>query len=86
VRAKKPAVAKTGPTAAGRIIVETKPPSRGKVAVTIDGKDRGTAPLKLKIDPGVHEIKTVQGTDYPQMRMVRVKPGGLARVVVPLAK
>jgi hypothetical protein len=82
----RPAATTLPPTTEGRIVVETKPASRGKVTVWVDGKDRGTAPLKLKIKPGVHEIQTVQGTGYPELRMVRVQPGGLARVVVPLAK
>ncbi len=83
---RRPKSKKPAPTTAGRIVVETKPASRGKVTVKVDGKARGTAPLKLKIDPGVHEIQTLQGSGYPELRMVRVEPGGLARVVVPLAK
>lgn len=74
------------PTTEGRIVVETRPASRGKVTVKVDGKERGTAPLSVKIKPGVHEIQTLQGAGYPELRMVRVEPGGLARVVVPLAK
>ena len=69
----------------GHIVVETRPASKGQVAVQVDGTPRGSAPLRLGVPPGVHEVQTTYADGYPEMRMVRVESGGTARIVVPIA-
>jgi hypothetical protein len=65
----------------GTLVVESRPKTAGKIRVFIDKKYLGTAPLRVQVSPGLHEVKTVGGAGYPEIRMVRVSPGAVASVV-----
>jgi len=70
---------KPPPASAGTLVINKQPGVNEPVKVFIDGKSSGTAPLKLKLKPGLHEIKFVVG-NASSLRMVMVAKGITKRV------
>ncbi len=69
--AKKPASVES---AGGALSISLPPYATGKVKVLVDGKPRGTVPLKVTLSVGIHELTFI--TDGKRsIRMVSIKEG-----------
>ena len=62
------------PESTGTLAVTVPAGAAGPIDVSVDGKKRGKAPLKLKLTPGLHEVVFSSGGKRT-MRMVSVKEG-----------
>jgi len=65
--------------------VRTRPATSGQVRVALDGADRGTAPLTLRVEAGLREVTTQEAGGYPEVRLLRVEPGGRSEVTIRLS-
>jgi len=70
---------KPPPASVGTLVINKQPGVNEPVKVFIDGRSYGTAPLKLQLKPGLHEIKFVVGS-ASSLRMVMVAKGITKRV------
>jgi hypothetical protein len=70
-----------GMATTGGVEVRTARPG---ARVAVDGQDRGVTPLAVRdLMTGEHEVVVIRG-DRTAKQVVRIEPGGLARLVVPL--
>lgn len=56
----------------GELVVESRPPS---ARVTVDGKDQGVTPLKLRLPAGAHVLEVRIGTAEPRVIPLMIKTG-----------
>jgi hypothetical protein len=66
----------------GKVIVQTNPPSRGKV--TVDGREVGEAPGTFELPPGRHSIVVNGSGAVSAVQEVEVHAGEAVTLVVPL--
>jgi PEGA domain len=70
-----------GVATTGVLEVRSEP---SKARVTVDGHERGSTPLTLRdVAPGDHQV-VLERAGWKSTQVVRVEPGGIAQLVVPI--
>jgi hypothetical protein len=69
----------------GVLSISLPPYATSKIKVLIDGKPRGTAPLKVKLPVGIHELTFIMNGKR-SLRMVSIKDGRIKSIEATVPK